>query len=108
MIGVQMIYNDFNYGTGFREPTMISNLTSNGIQLQNSAIILNNDGSRVSKTNTTNAIYLITPSTSEIGNSSEQQWFVSSMLNRPIALSAIQISNLFTGVFYKFLMFSLH
>ena len=34
MIGVQMIYNDFNYETGFPEPTMISNTTSNGFSNQ--------------------------------------------------------------------------
>ena len=32
MIGVQMIYNDFNYETGFPEPTMILNTTSNGLR----------------------------------------------------------------------------
>ena len=32
MIGVQMTYNDFNYETGFPEPTMILNTISNGLR----------------------------------------------------------------------------
>ena len=58
MIWVQMIYNEFKYETGFHEPTMISNTTSNGFTNQH---------------NWCN--FLSTNTTSELSNHSEQQRF---------------------------------
>ena len=55
MIGVQMIYNDFDYETGFPEPTMISKQQA-----------------MVSQTNTTN--FLSTNTTPELSNRSEQRF----------------------------------
>ena len=94
MIWVQMIYNDFKYETGFHEPTMISNTTSNGFTNQhNWCNFLSTVQGFLEPTQLMQFTYSTTTSISELSNCSEKQRFVSSMLNKPIALSAILISN---------------